>query len=172
MQVVQGQRMNDTFTLAEIASRAKVTVNRLRYVIDSDILPGHRNGIVEWRSSQGVTRKYTNYATFGIVLTVVMLDHGLRRTIVMQILDLICGYTRSRTRDLRCVPLYAAFMSNKVSALQVGDGVNLRFMADGSDVGGLPANVWFQVETRARVEGFEPSVIVELNLTKLRRLWK
>lgn len=164
--------MKEVFTLAEIASRAKVTVNRLRYVIDSGILPGNREGIVEWRSSQGVVRKYTSFEVFGIVLTVVMLDNGLRRAVVMQILDLICGYTRSRTRDLKYVPLYAAYLSEKVSALLVGDGINLQFRANGPDVGGLPANTWFQVETRAKVEGFEPLVIVELNLDKLRRLWK
>lgn len=164
--------MSDAFTLADIASRAKVTVNRLRYVIDSGILPGNREGIVGLRSSQGVARKYTDFETFGIVLTVVMLDNGLRRAVVMQVLDLICGYTRSRTRDLRFVPLHVAFFSEKVSALQVGDGVNLRFKADVDDVGGLPANTWFQVETKARVEDFDPLVIVELNLTKLRDLWK
>ena len=164
--------MKDAFTLAEIASRAKVTVNRLRYVIDSDILPGNREGIVEWHSSQGVTRKYTQFEVFAIVLTVAMLDNGLRRAVVMQVLDLICSYTRSRTRDLKSVPLYVAFLSEKVSALQIGDGVNLRFKAEVPDVGGLPANIWFQVETKARVEGFDPLVVVELNLAKLRRLWK
>lgn len=164
--------MSDAFTLAEIASRAKVTINRLRYVIDSGILPGNREGIVEWRSSQGVARKYTSFEVFGIVLTVVLLDNGLRRAVVMQILDLICGYTRSRTRDLRFVPLNIAYLNKKVSALQVGDGVNLRFKADATDVGGLPANIWLQVETKARVEDFEPLVIVELNLAKLRQLWK
>ena len=162
----------DVFTLAEIASRAKVTVNRLRYVIDSDILPGNREGIVEWRSSQGVTRKYTTFEVFGIVLAVVLLDNGLRRAVVTQVLDLICSYTRSRTRDVRCVPLYAAYLSEKVSALQIGDGVNLRFKADVPDVGGLPANAWVQVETKARVEGFDPLVVVELNLAQLRQLWK
>lgn len=164
--------MNDVFTLAEIASRAKVTVNRLRYVIDSGILPGDREGIVEWRSSQGVTRKYTDFEVFGIALTVALLDNGLRRAVVMQVLDLICGYTRSRTREIKSVPLYVAFLSDKVSALQIGDGVNLRFKADSPDVGGLPANTWFQVETKAEVKDFEPLVIVELNLAKLRRLWK
>jgi hypothetical protein len=164
--------MNDLFTLAEIAKRAKVAVNRLRYVIDSEILPGNREGIVEWRSSQGVTRKYTSFEVFGIVLAVVLLDNGLRRAVVMQVLDLVCGYTRSRTRDLRFVPLNIAYLSAKVSALQIGDGVNLRFIADAPDVGGLPANAWLQVETKAKVEGFDPLVIVELNLAKLRQLWK
>lgn len=164
--------MADAFTLADIAKRAKVTVNRLRYVIDSGILPGNREGIVEWRSRQGAARKYTSFEVFGIVLTVVMLDNGLRRSVVMQILDLICGYTRSRTRDINSVPLYIAFLSERVSALQIGDGVNLRFTSDAPDVGGLPANTWIQVETKAEVKGFEPLVVVELNLSKLRRLWK
>ncbi len=164
--------MDDVFTLADIASRAETTVNRLRYVIDSGIMPGNRDGIVEWRSSRGVTRKYTEFEAFGIVLTVVMLDYALRRPVVMQVLDLICGYSRSKTRDIRAVPLYAAYLSNKVSALQIGDGVNLRFVAKSTDVGGLPANTWFQVETKARVEGFRPLVIVELNLERLRELWK
>lgn len=164
--------MDDVFTLADIASRAEITVNRLRYVIDSGIMPGNRDGIVEWRSSRGVTRKYTEFEAFGIVLTVVMLDYALRRPVVMQVLDLICGYSRSKTRDIRAVPLYAAYLSNKVSALQIGDGVNLRFVAKSADVGGLPANTWFQVETKARVEGFRPLVIVELNLERLRELWK
>jgi hypothetical protein len=164
--------MDDVFTLADIASRAEITVNRLRYVIDSGIMPGNRDGIVEWRSSRGVTRKYTEFEAFGIVLTVVMLDYALRRPVVMQVLDLICGYSRSKTRDIRAVPLYAAYLSNKVSALQIGDGVNLRFVSKSADVGGLPANTWFQVETKARVEGFRPLVIVELNLEKLRELWK
>jgi hypothetical protein len=101
-----------------------------------------------------------------------MLDYALRRPVVMQVLDLICGYSRSKTRDIRAVPLYAAYLSNKVSALQIGDGVNLRFVSKSADVGGLPANTWFQVETKARVEGFRPLVIVELNLEKLRELWK
>ena len=164
--------MDDVFTLADIANRAEITVNRLRYVIDSGIMPGNRDGIVEWRSSRGVTRKYTEFEAFGIVLTVVMLDYALRRPVVMQVLDLICGYSRSKTRDIRAVPLYAAYLSNKVSALQIGDGVNLRFVSKSADVGGLPANTWFQVETKARVEGFRPLVIVELNLEKLRELWK
>lgn len=164
--------MSDGLTLAEIAQRSGVPVNRLRYVIDSQVLPGNREGIVELRSGRGFTRAYTIFEAFGIVLTLVLLDNGLRRAVVKQILDLICGYSRSKTRDLKFVPLYAAFCSEKVSTLQIGDGVNLRFKADGPDVGGLPANVWFQVETRARVEEFDPLVVVELNLAKLRRLWK
>ena len=164
--------MDDSFTLVAMAGRAEVALNRLRYVIDSKILPGNRNGTVVWQARRGVARKYTKFEAFGIVATVLLLDHGVKRNVVMQVLDLLCDYTKEKTRDLRYMPLYAAFLDASVTSLQIGDGINMRLCGSKRDVGGLPANVWFQVATRARVEDFHPLVIMEISLTKLRQIWK
>lgn len=164
--------MDDSFTLVDMTVRADVALNRLRYVIDSKILPGNRKGTVAWQARRGVARKYTKFEAFGIVVTVLLLDHGVKRNVVMQVLDLLCDYTKPKTRDLRFMPLYAAFLDKDVTSLQIGDGLNMRVCASKKDVGGLPANVWIQIATRARVEGFSPLVIMEISLARLRQMWQ
>ena len=163
--------MDESLTLVEIENRAGVALNRLRYVIDSKILPGNRDRATVWQARRGVARKFTKFEAFGIVVTVLLLDHGVKRNVVMQVMDLLCDYTKPKTRDLRYMPLYSAFLDKTVTALQIGDGVNMRLCANQPDVGGLPANAWLQVVTRARIEQFAPLVVMEINLTRLREIW-
>lgn len=158
-----------SYTLADIAQATGVAVDRLRYVLDARILPGHRNGALTYRPAgeRGKPRKYIGLEAFGIVVTVLMLDAGVKRQTVMQCLDLLTEYAPGG-RDLATTMLYQAYMNPKTCGLEVGDRQNVRLVAS-ADSSGADEFPWRQVETRARVVDYTPLVTIRINIAILRK---
>ncbi len=162
--------MERTFTLADIEQCTRLPLERLRYVVDSRILPGHRNGRIVLRTShgRGIARTFMGFEAFGIVVAVLMLDGGMRRQMAMDCLDLLCDYGVPGSRDVESVPLYQAYSRREIIGLEIGDGVNVRLVGSGQDPKIMGPYPWVQVKTRGEVHGYEPLVAIQINVVKLR----
>lgn len=158
-----------SYTLADVEQATGVAVDRLRYVLDSRILPGERNGAITYRPAgeRGKARKYIGLEAFGIVVTVLMLDAGLKRRTVMQCIELLTEYA-PRTRDLATSMLYQAYKNQEICGLEIGDRQNVRLVADSQPSAAAGELPWRQVETGGKVSDYTPLVTIRINIAKLR----
>jgi hypothetical protein len=162
--------MIKSFTLIAIEQSTGIPLERLRYVVDSRILPGWRSGRASFTTShgRGTPRTFTPFSAFAIAVTVLMLDGGMRRQMVQACLDLLADYGVPGSRDVHTVPLYQAFSLREISGLEIGDSVNVRLVASNDHDKKQPIYPWVQVQTRAEVRDYEPLVAIRINVTKLR----
>lgn len=158
-----------SYTLADIEQRTGVAVDRLRYVLDAKILPGSRNGAIRYVAAgeRGKPRKYIGLEAFGIILTVLMLDAGIKRQTVMKCLDILTGYAPG-TRDIGTTMLYQAYRNKDIVGLEIGDRHNVRLVAAPQKSPATIEYPWHQVETRAKVIDYIPLVTIRINIAKLR----
>jgi hypothetical protein len=161
------------FTLAEIADRAMVPIERLRYVIDSGILRGGQRRKRKTEASspgRGIVRRFTQDEAFGLVLVVLMLKGGLRRRAVQNCLELFRATLVPGSRHIRDVTLIRVFTDNTVKAFEIGDGLNVRFVTEKVPTGvntNLPTQ-WTQPVTSVNLKDYDPQLVVSINLAKIR----
>lgn len=157
--------MYRSYTLADIEQKTGASVDRLRYVIDSGILPGWRNQ--KRKKTRGVARTFGGFEAFGIATTVFMLDAGVKRRTVERCLDLMAKYAEG-TRDIASTMFYQAYSRKDIVGLEIGDRQNIRLV--GPENGPLPVQKqpWIQVETHAEIAKYDPQVTIRINLIKLR----
>lgn len=165
--------MQDSFTLADIDRLSGVAVERLRYVVDSKILPGSRNGKLERTITpgRGVVRRFTGFESFSIVIAVLLLDAGMKRDAVKKCFDILCDYAKG-TRDINSVMLYQAYQRPEVVALELGDAQNVRLVHLVTPRGTANADDWIQVQTRAKVVEYSPLVTIRIDVVKLREFFQ
>ena len=168
---------NKMFTLAEIAKRAALPIERLRYVIDSRILPGLRHlkpGDDASSPGRGIPRAFTPDEAFALVMIVLMLQGGVRRRAAQACMDLLAASLVPNSRRSRDIALIRVLYDEAVVALEIGDGLNVRLvfkegaLKNNSD---LP-RTWIQPQTRATVEKYDPLLVVSINLAKIRNHFK
>lgn len=157
--------MHRFYTLVDIEQKTGAPVDRLRYVIDSGILPGRRNQ--KRKQTRGVARTFGGFEAFGIATTVFMLDAGLKRRTVERCLDLMVKYAEG-TRDIDSTMFYQAYSRKNIVGLEIGDRQNVRLVGAEGDVSAREKHPWIQVETHAEIAKYEPQVTIRINLTKLR----
>jgi hypothetical protein len=169
--------LNRMFTLAEIAERAGLPSERLRYVIDSRILPGWRHfkpGGDASSKGRGIPRAFIPDEAFALVTAVLMLQGGIRRRVVQDCMDLLGDYLVPNSKRLRDIMWVQVIHDEAVVALEIGDGLNIRLdfkegtRKNNSD---LP-RTWIQPKTRATVENYDPLLVVRINLAKIRKHFK
>lgn len=120
------------------------------------------------RPGRGVARTYTPFEAFGIACAAAMIGAGLRRRTVMNCFDLIGSPTKAGSRNLDDNPLHQAFEKRDVAILEIGDQINVRIQGSEDfrkrelDFG------WRQIETGAKLTNYEPTVVVGINVAKLR----
>jgi hypothetical protein len=165
--------VQESFTLADIDQRSSIAVERLRYVIDSKILPGRRNGKVEGTITpgRGVARRFTGFESFGIVIAVLMLDAGMKRDAVKKCFEILCDYGKG-TREINSVMLYQAYQRSEIVALELGDAQNIRLVYMATPQGTARTDGWIQVQTRAKVVEYSPLVTIRIDVVKLREYFK
>jgi hypothetical protein len=152
-----------SYTLADIEQKTGAPVNRLRYVIDSGILPGWRNQ--KGPKNRGVARTFGGWEAFAIALTVYLLDAGVTRRTVERCLDLMTEYADG-TRRIPTMMLYQAYSQKHIVGLEIGDRQNVRLVT-ADDITGRK-HPWIQVETRAELTKYDPQVTIRINLTRLK----
>lgn len=157
--------LDRSYTLADIEQNTGAPVDRLRYVIDSGILPGWRNH--KRKSTRGVARRFTGLEAFGIATTVCMLDAGIKRRTVERCLGLMAKCAEG-TRDIGSTMFYQAYSRKDIIGLEIGDRQNIRLVGAESDASVRGKHPWIQVETHAEITKYEPLVTIRINLTKLR----
>lgn len=155
--------MNRSYTLADIEQKTGLSVNRLRYVIDTNFLPGWRS--LERSPTRGAARIFMGFEAFAIAISVFMLDSGIKRKTAERCLDLMTEYPKG-TRDMTGTMLYQAYSRKEIVGLEIGDRQNIRL------VGAVPSTStmlpWIQVETRAELAKYDPQVTIRINMTRLR----
>jgi hypothetical protein len=160
------------FSLAEIADRANLPLERVRYVIDSGILQGGRRrkrGTGASNPGRGIPREFTGDAAFGLVLVVLMLAGGLRRRAVQDCLELLRSSVVPGSRQLRDVTLIRVLYDKTIVALEIGDGLNVRLVfQEGPAVKTNLPTGWIQPQTKAKLENYDPLLLVRINLAKIR----
>lgn len=163
--------MSRSLTLVDIKQRTGVPMVRLRYVADSDILPGNRVQLKASprRPGRGITRYFTRCEAFGMVIALQLLDAGVRRETVSKIMDIL-GKMTAGSRDPNDVPLLHALQHPQVQVLEIGDGVNIRFHCNAPQPTQAIFQNWVQIETGAKLSAYEPLVGVRIYVGKLRQL--
>ncbi len=165
---------NKMFTLAEIAERAALPIERLRYVIDSDILPGRRHRKPRAGASnpgRGIPRAFTDHEALAIVTIVLMLQGGVRRRVAQYCMDLLAASVVPNSRRPRDVLWTRVVLDKAIVALEIGDGLNVRlvFQGDTLRINSELPRTWIQPPTGATVENYDPLLVLRINLTKIRK---
>ena len=166
--------LNKMFTLAEIAERAVLPIERLRYVIDSRILPGRRHfkpGGDASSPGRGIPRAFTPDEAFALVMIVLMLQGGVRRRVAQGFMDLLTATGVPNSRRPRDVLWTRVVLDKAIVALEIGDSLNVRLVFEGVPLrmnSDLP-RTWIQLPTGATVENYDPLLVVRINLAKIRR---
>jgi hypothetical protein len=163
--------MSDSLTLTDIGKRTGVPLVRLRYIADSEILPGNRiqTEAAPRRPGRGVTRTFTPCEAFGMVIAVQLLDAGIRRESVSKIMDILSARPAG-ARNRNEVPLIQAFSCVEVESLEIGDGVNIHLFRDPPQIFDPIFRHWIQINTGAKVSDYKPLVSIRINVEKLRLL--
>jgi hypothetical protein len=161
------------FTLAEIAERAVLPIERLRYVVDTGILPGLRRSKSEAAARQpgrGIPRKFMGFEAFSLVLVVLMLEGGVRRRVVREFMRLLMKPIVPSSQPSGVAPLIQVFKNEKIVALEIGDGLNVRLLFDEPDPAksACQPSRWIQPGTRAIIDDYDPRLAVRINLARLR----
>ena len=163
------------FSLAEIAERAALPIERLRYIIDSRILPGRRHlkpGGDASSPGRGIPRAFTPDEAFALVVVVLMLQGGIRRRVVQDCLDLLTDSLVHNSRRYRDIMWIQVVYDETVVALEIGDDLNIRLVSKEGPLkrkGGLELpRTWIQPKTRATIENYDPLLLVRINLARIR----
>jgi len=163
--------MSNSLTLANLEARTGVPRVRLRYIADSEILPGNRveKAAAPKRPGRGVARLFLPSEAFGMVIAIQLLNAGIRRATVSRIMDIL-GTCPPGVRDFNEVPLLQALVHAEVQWLEIGDGVNIHMVCDPPRIHSSLFQHWLQIDTGAKLSDYDPLVIVRINVRRLREL--
>src|SRR5436305_10094627 len=104
-----------------IAHRTGIARRRLRYAIYHTPAPG----VSRVEGGKGSVRHFTSFEAFGIALTSLLLNAGLRRELVIDCIDVLAR-RYGRETPLADIPLYRAFQTRGTARLDVGDRLYVR----------------------------------------------
>lgn len=151
--------------LAEISERTRLPLRRLRYVLDHGVLPGPRGK----GQGRGTPRDVSEFEAFGLATAALMMEAGLRRSLVARCMYLLSG-SDMRSRSYVDRPLYWAFDRGHVAELQIGDGLNVRLSGHGEAGRQRFDTGWVEVATLARLEAtYDPLASIRLDVGQLRQ---
>ena len=97
-----------------------------------------------------------------------MLEAGLRRALVRDCFSLLCQRRRTTSKPEE-LPLFRAFQASEIAKLEVGDWINVRLVVGDSPPSDSLGTGWRQIGTGAKVESYEPMILVSVNVGALRR---
>ena len=148
-----------------IAERTGLSPRLLRYVVYHRIVPGvERVG----PDGQGGTRSFTPKEALGIALSAMLLDAGLKRSVVATCLGTMCRkYLRG---PVTAVPLFVALRGGGDVRIDVADGRYLRLRIDGgTQLQRLKDTGWLAPKgSPPPPADYDPVVVVSLNPTTTR----
>ena len=151
--------------LSDIHRITKLSLRKLRYVLDHRILPGMR---VRTDSSRvGHPRRFLELEGYSIALAAALLEAGVRRDMVARFFDAMVefkwqGFSPQPTR--RLVLLECAFLQSVNPArAEIADGRYLRVTM------GKKVLKWIDLRSsRFNSVRYVPRVVVAVNLVRLR----
>jgi len=153
--------------VSQIAQATGLPLRRIRYVLEHQVLPGSE------RASRGhrIARSFTGFEAFGIALSALLLEAGLRREVVARCLaSLVTTPIPPRFAKGQCALLHAYGSSGPIQ-LELGDAVNLRLVASTAKGDRVDNKAWRQIKTGAEVgESYSPMVAISVEIGRLRDL--
>ena len=111
-----------------IAERTGLAPRLLRYVVYHGVLPGlERVGA----GGQGATRSYTPFEAFGIAVSAMLLDAGLKRGVVQDSLAILCRKLPRGPVAVSAIPLLGAMHSGGTVGIEVAEARYVRLRMEG-----------------------------------------
>lgn len=155
--------------LQELANRTGLPLRKLRYVVDHNLVPGLNYKLAE--SEAGRPRRFAPDVGFGIACVTALLHAGLQRTaateFVAAMLDVPFRWPSGKMLYGHQV-LSEFCRRGSEGRMFLADGVNVKIDVKISDAT-VPAK-WCEPHTGATLaEEYEPRVVVELDIGRLRR---
>jgi hypothetical protein len=162
-----------------IATRARLPVRKVRYVLDQRLLPGLRGRLQKHRA--GRPRAFSPLNAYCIACAALLLDAGVRRKTVIEVMEWLAitpwpidpGRAGRRTATRRTVarprPAIEALFSQAREPVEVliGDGVNRCVRLGVTDTG------WIEPRTLALLNAhYRPRVLIRLDLGQLRTAFR
>jgi hypothetical protein len=146
--------------LARISQLTGLSSRRLLYVLEHHVLPGTQS------ASRGrrVTRDFTGFESFGIACAAWMLEAGLRRSVVAQIITALVAPQRGHGGK---IPLLEVFLQQHPAVIEIGDLVNIRIVKQ-KDGPSAKAASWLQAGTGAVLKSYQPVVKVSIDVGEIR----
>ena len=150
----------DVLALAKVSG---IPLRRLRYVLEHRVLPGAD------KASRGrrVSRSFTGFECFGTAVAAIMMEAGLKRSLVADTIALLTVQPLVPGPHEQC-SLLRAYGASGETYLEIGDGVNVRLQA----VGGYSPfdTAWLQAATGAAVASkYSPWVLIRIDVGRLRQ---
>jgi hypothetical protein len=149
--------------LADLAQSSGIPVRKLRYVLDHGLLPGAQDN----SQGRGTARAFTFFGCFVIVVAALMLEAGLRRSLVR---DCLAALSRNPKRRINEVPLYRAFAHDELAQLEIGDWRFARLIVTPTSRPALDTGWLALSDVRPPDDPYTPLVCVVLDLGQIRSL--
>jgi len=148
--------------LQGIASRTRLPLRKLRYVLDHRMLPGMR--VKHNAALVGNPRWFSELEGLAIYAAASLLESGVRREVIESFLDVLSEPVfLAHTYKRRVDAISATWAQHQLPSMaSLGDGINVRLRLGGYDSG------WVQPKTFVVLENYIPRVSFELNLGRLR----
>lgn len=152
-------------TLTQIVDRTGISMRRVRYVLDHAILPG----TTRTSRGRGTPRSFTDLEAFAIACAALMLEAGLRKSVVKSCLQALCRAHSPGKPPRTGILLNRALHVGKDVKLSVADGVNFclegKQKLSGSDL----QTGWLQMATAAPLaRSYVPMVRITLDVGRIR----
>ncbi len=150
--------------LTEIHRQTKLSLRKLRYVLDHGILPGTR---VKTDSSRvGHPRSFSPFEGYSIAVAAALLEAGLRRGLVARFFDAMTEieWERPGPQRPKLVPLECSFRASVTPCVaEIADG---RYLAVKIGRKEMP---WADLQSpRFNRVRYEPRIVVTVDLARLR----
>jgi hypothetical protein len=153
--------------LTMIAERTGLAPRLLRYVVYHGVLPGlERVGA----GGQGATRSYTPFEAFGIAVSAMLLDAGLKRGVVQDSLAILCRKLPRGPVAVSAIPLLGAMHSGGTVGIEVAEARYVRLRMEGGTAPPyLKDTGWLAPKgSPPPPADYDPVVVVSLNPTTTR----
>ncbi len=149
------------FELRELSERLEIPIERIRYIVNQDLVP-FRDWLVA-EDEPGQPHRYDLVDSLFIACATYLLDAGQKRDSVKEIMKMM-GKIMPDARNPLHVPLMGwAVTSKEKATVQIADGLRIRWRHGSTDTG------WVEVgPPRRRDDDFEPRVIVALDFGLIR----
>jgi hypothetical protein len=146
--------------LSELSSRTGLSLRKLRYCIDKELLPGEYCYSEE--SAVGQARQLTLEAAVFLACAAVMLESGCKREIVRLFMRHVLREVKAVRNPLRRPLILAGVRGEKDAHVELADGEHLRMVV------GQEKTEWASLsKSWSRNPTHEPNVVISINVGRI-----
>lgn len=145
--------------ISTIATRARIPLRRVRYVLDHRLLPGQ---VKVAKRDVGQRRHFTDFEGFSVACAAALLHGGAKRETVLRFMKAMCDIPSKQATGWRVNALFDVFYGSGPANVMLGDNTNIRLQWNSHDT------EWFQPETGALLRDYFPVVTMQIDLARVR----